>query len=51
MEKSLHYIIDPGIKEGDCSDAWKFVAQHCKNGISHIQGIDLDQKYSPIAYA
>ena len=24
-------LIAPSIKEGDCSDAWKFVARHCVN--------------------
>ena len=40
-KKVLRSLIAPSIKEGDCSDAWKFVARHCANGISHIKGIDL----------
>ena len=30
--KSLRSLIAPSIKEGDCSDAWKFDARHCANG-------------------
>ena len=41
--KFLRSLIASSIKEGDCSDAWKFVAHHCENGSSHIKGIDLDQ--------
>ena len=41
--KVLRSLIAPIIKEGDCSDAWKFVARHCANGSSHIKGIDFDQ--------
>ena len=44
-------LIAPSIKEGDCSDAWKFVARHCANGSSQIKGIDFDQSYSPVAHA
>ena len=29
--KVLRSLISPIIKEGDCSDAWKFVARHCEN--------------------
>ena len=47
----LRSIIAPSIKEGDCSDAWKFVARHCANGGSQIKGIYFDQSYSPVAHA
>ena len=49
--KVLHSLIAPSIKEGDCYDAWKFVARHCANGSSQIKGIDFDQSYSPVAHA
>ena len=29
-------LIDPSVEEGDCSDAWKFVARHCTNGSYQI---------------
>ena len=32
--KVLRSLIAPTIKKGKCSDAWKFVARHCANGIS-----------------
>ena len=48
--KILHSLIYPIIKEGDYSDAWKYVAQHCENGGPQIQGIDFDQYYSPVAH-
>ena len=41
--KVLCSIIAPSTKEGDCYDAWKFVARHFANGISQIKGIDFDQ--------
>ena len=41
--KVLRSLIATIIKEGDCSDAWKFVARHCANGISQIKGIDFYQ--------
>ena len=43
VTKVLHSLIATSIKEGDCYDAWKFVALHCVNGISYIKGIDFDQ--------
>ena len=49
--KVLRSLIDYSIKEGDCSDAWKFVARHCENWSSQIKGIDFDQSYSPVAHA
>ena len=49
--KVLRSLIAPSIKEGDCSDAWKFVARHFANGSSQIKGIDFDQSYSPVAHA
>ena len=50
-KKLLRSLISPSIKEGDCSNACKFVARHCANGSSHIKGIDFDQSYSPVAHA
>ena len=44
-------MIDTIIKEGDCSDTWKFVARHCANGSSHIKGFGFYQSYSPVAHA
>ena len=49
--KVVHSIIDPSIKEGGYSDAWKYVKHHCANGGSQIQGIDFDQYYSPVVHA
>ena len=48
--KVLHLLIAPGIKEGDCSDSWKFVARHCANGSFHIQDIYFDWSYIPVAH-
>ena len=48
--KVIRSLIDPSIKEGNCFDAWKFVARPFKNGSSQIQGIDFDQSYSPVAH-
>ena len=50
-KKILCSLISPSIKEGDCCDAWKFVAHHCSNGSSHIKGIDFDQLESLVAHA
>ena len=41
--KVLRSLIAPSIKEGDCSDAWKFVARHRANGSSQIKGIYFDK--------
>ena len=49
--KLLRLLISTSIKDGECSDAWKFVAHHCANGSSKIKGIDFDQSYSPVAHA
>ena len=49
--KVLRSLIAPSIKEGDCSDAWKFVARNCANGSSQIKGIYFDQPYSPVVHA
>ena len=49
--KFLCSLIAPSIEEGNCSDAWKFVARHCENGSSHIKVIDFDQSYSPVSHA
>ena len=45
-KKVIHSLISPSIKEGDCSDAWKFVAHHCANGSYKIKGIGFDKSYS-----
>ena len=42
VTKVLRSLISTSIKEGDCSDTWKFVAHHCENGIFHIKVIDID---------
>ena len=49
--KFLRSLIDISVKEGDCSDACKFVARHCSNGSSQIKGIGFDQSYSPVDHA
>ena len=49
--KILRSIISTSIMEGGCSDSWKYVARHCVNEISHIQGIYFDQSYSTVAHA
>ena len=49
--KVLRSLITTSIKEGDCYDAWIFVARHCANGISHIKGIDFDPYNIPVAHA
>ena len=41
--KFLRSIISPSIKEGDCSDACKFVAHPFTNGSSRIKVIYFDQ--------
>ena len=51
VKKSLNSLISPSIKECYYSDAWKSVARHCSNGISHVQGIDFDQSYSLVAHS
>ena len=50
-KKFLFSLIDPSIKEGDCSYACKFVACHCENGSSQIKGVDFYQSYSPVAFS
>ena len=49
--KLLHELIATSIKGGNCSDAYKFVAPHCENGIYKIKGFDFDQSYSIVAHA
>ena len=49
--KFLFSLIAPSIKEVNCSDECKFVAHHCENGSSKIQGIDFYQSYIPVAHA
>ena len=46
VTKLLRSIIAPSIKEGDCSDGWKFVARQCENVSSWITDIDFYQSYS-----
>ena len=36
LKKFLCSLIAPIINEGDCYDAWKFVASHFVNGISRV---------------
>ena len=43
-------LIYSSIKEGNCYDAWKFVALHFENGIYHNKGFDFYQSYSPVAH-
>ena len=50
-KKVLHPFIATNIKEGDCSDSWKFVAHQSENGSSQIKEIDSDQPYSTVAHA
>ena len=50
LTKILHSLIAPIIKEGNCYDAWKFVASHFENGSSHVQGIDFDWYYSLVEH-
>ena len=38
------------IKEGDCSNAWKFVSRNYANGSSQIIGIYFDQPYITVAH-
>ena len=42
----LYSLIAPSITEGNCSDAWKFVARHCANMISQIQTSPTVQLYT-----
>ena len=49
--KVLHSLIALIIKEGDCSDAHKFVAHHCENCISKIQVVGVGQYYITMAHA
>ena len=46
--KVLRSLIDSRIKEGDCSNSWKFFARHCAKGISQIKVIDFDESYSTV---
>ena len=50
-KKVLHSLIAPSIKEGDFSDAWKFVAHHCANGSYKIKSVYFYQSYIPVAHA
>ena len=49
--KVLCSLIALSIKEGDFSDACKFVSCHFTNGSSRIKSINIYQSYSPVAYA
>ena len=51
IEKFLRLLITNSIKEGECSDTWKCFACQFEKGSSHIQGIDFDQSYSPVAHS
>ena len=51
VTKVLRSLIAPSIKEGKCSDVWKFIARHFSNGSYHIKDIDFDQSDIPVAYA
>ena len=51
VTKFLVSLIATSIKEGSCYDDLKFVACHCANGSSRIQGIDFYKSYSPVAQA
>ena len=46
--KFFHSLISTCIKEVGCSDVWRFLARHCKNGIPQIQDIDCYQSYIPV---
>ena len=48
--KFLCSLIDTNIKEGDCFDAWKFVARNFANGSVQIQSINVYQSYSPVPH-
>ena len=50
-KKILRLLIATSIKEGKCSDTWKFVVRHCANEGSQIQGTDFDQSYMPVDHA
>ena len=49
--KFLRSLIAHSIKEGDCYDAWKFVACHFENGSYHFKGIYFNQYYSKVTHA
>ena len=49
--KAPRSLIATSIKEGECSDACKFVAHQCENMSSWIKGISFDQYYSAVAHA
>ena len=49
--KVLRSVIDPVIKEGDFSYAWKIVALHCANVSSQIQVIGFYHSYSSVTHS
>ena len=46
----MNSLIDPRIKEYDCSNRWEKNSHHCANVSYHIQCIDYYQSYSPVAH-
>ena len=50
-KKVPRLLISTSIKEGGFSDGWTFVARHCSNGSSQIQGINFYESYSPVLHA
>ena len=48
--KVLCSLIASSVKEGNCSNSWEFLENHCATGSSQIQCINFDQSYSPVAY-
>ena len=51
VTKVLHLLIATIIKEVDFYYAWTFVVRQCENRNYHIQDIDFDQSYSPVAHS
>ena len=49
-KKFLRSLIATSIKEGNYSDAWKFVAHHFTNVSSQIQPVYVYQVYSPMEH-
>ena len=50
-KKVLCSLIDPGIREGDCYDTWKFVARHYANRSSCIKVIGFYQSLIPVEHS
>ena len=49
--KVLRSLISTSIKEGNCSDTWKYVILHCSNMSYQIQVVYIDQSYITVACA